>query len=338
MRLGLLAVGLLVPLAGAAATKGAATSSKGATANPRGAGTSKGGAGTSTARTAPAAASAAPAAPAAPRYAPFSEFSVLAPGQAMSLRFKLTRLGGADPANAVAVWAVNGQVADPADFVPWRRPGIQYEPSNATPYIFTAESSELQAVIDSVGTLPQVLHGLAESRGVLSFAMIESESGRTRAFETVLGPESARLLMGRILGALAPNVSAVNSLRRFGCGDLLPEGAPTAVDSLLKVTMTTIKADRASPGEFMASVTITNVSTAPIPGPLTLVVQVDGDTKLIGAEGETCHVLPSGTPFVTVDATALDPGASLRQTLKFWNQSGNRFDPSVRLVAGPGVR
>jgi hypothetical protein len=264
---------------------------------------------------------------------------VLTPGELLSLRFKLTRFGGADPANAVAVWAANGQVADPAEFVPYRRSGFQYEPAGSMPFIFTAESAELQAVVDSVGTLSQVLHGAVESRGALSFAMLVSGGGKARAFETILGPEGARLLMGRILGALAANVSAVSSLRRFGCaGDLLPENAPAAADTLARITMTTIKADKASPGEFMSSVVITNITTAPIPGPLSLVVQVDADTKLIGAEGETCHVQPPGTPFVGVSMDALAPGASLRQTLKFWNQTGNRFEPTVRLVAGPGVR
>jgi hypothetical protein len=301
---------------------------------------------TPTPKAAPAAASPsapapppAPSAPSAPRYAPFSEFTVLTPGELLSLRFKLTRLGGADPANAVAVWAANGQVADPAEFIPYRRPGFQYEPANSMPFIFTAESAELQAVVDSVGTLSQVLHGAVESRGALSFAMLVSGGGKARAFETILGPEGARLLMGRMLGALASNVSAVSSLRRFGCaGDLLPENAPIAVDSLARITLTAIKADKASPGEFMSSVVITNISTAPIPGPLSLVIQVDADTKLIGAEGETCRVQPPGTPFVGVSMDALAPGASLRQTLKFWNQTGNRFEPTVRLVAGPGVR
>jgi hypothetical protein len=280
-----------------------------------------------------------PAAPVAPRYAPFSEFAVLAPGELLSLRFKLTRLGGADPANAVAVWGVKGQVADPGDFIPYRRPGFQYEPANSMPFNFTVEAAEMQAVVDSVGAISQVVHGAAESRGVLSFAMLATVGGRPHAFEVILGPEGSRLLMGRILGALAANVSAVNSLRRFGCaGELLPESAPIIADSLVKITMTTIRADKASPGEFMSSAVITNISSGPIAGPLTLVIQVDPDTRVIGAEGETCHVQPAGAPFISLAGSSLAPGEVVRQTLKFWNQTSNKFDATLMLVAGDGTR
>jgi len=279
------------------------------------------------------------ATPAAPRFAPFPEFTVLNPGQLLALRFKLTRLGGADPANAVAICSVSGTLADPADFVPYRRPGYQYEPTGSMPYNFNIEPAQMGALVDSVGTLPQVARGAAETHGVLSFAMLETESGVARAFEAVLDLEDARQLMGRLLGALSDNISAVNSLRRFGCaGDLLPQDAPNAADSLVKVTLTGIKADKASAGEFLTEAVITNVSNHPIAGPLTLVVQINSDTRLLGADGQTCHVLPAGSPFVGLGVGPLDAGGTIRQALRFWNQSGNHFDVSVALVAGPGTR
>jgi hypothetical protein len=280
-----------------------------------------------------------PAAPAAPQFAPFSEFTVLSPAGLKSLRVKLTRLGGADPANSVAAWSVNGQVAEPAEFIAYRRVGFQYEPANSMPYIFGVESREMRAVLDSAGTLSQVVHGAAESRGVISFAMLATEGGRARAFEAILGLEGARLLMERLLGALHDNPPASNSLRRFGCaGDLLPEGAPPAADSLVEITLSAIKADKASPGEFMASAVIANVSPAPIAGPLTLVIHVDADTHVIGAEGETCRVLPAGAPFVSLGDASLAPGEAIRQTLKFWNQTGNKLEVTLHLVAGAGTR
>lgn len=319
--------------ASAAKPSAAGKSSTSATGSPK---TGSKVSGPSSAASAPVAVAAAPA---MPQYAPFSEFLALKPGDLMSLRFKLTRLGGAEPGNAVAAWAVSGQVADPAEFAPYRRPGFQYEPQNSMPYIFTIEPDQLAIVVNSVGSLPQVARGVAESRGMLSFAMLATVGGRTRAFEAVLGIEQSRLLMQQLLGALATNVSAVNTLRRFGCaGDLLPDGAPATVDSLVTLTLTGLRPDKGSPGEYTGSVVITNISAGAIPAPLTLVVAMDSNTQLIGAEGQTCHVDPAGAPIVGLGAEGLEPGASLRQTLRFWNQTGERFGVSFKLVAGEGTR
>ncbi|MGH7740428.1 MAG: hypothetical protein ACRENS_00235 [Candidatus Eiseniibacteriota bacterium] len=345
VRLTLLTLGVFASLASAGSTgsggaKSTSTSKPASSSAKPSAKTSA----KSSAKSAPApaeekAAPAPAAAPAAPRYAPFSEFRVLTPGQLLSLRFKLTRLGGTDPANAVAVWGVTGQVTDPAEFIPYRRPGFQYEPAGTMPFIFNIEPDQMQAVVDSVGTLPQVVRGVAESRGILSFAMLTTEGGHTRAFEAIVGQEEARVLMGSLIGALRPNVAAVQTLRRFGCtGDLLPEGTPMDADSLVKITMTSIRADKASPGEFLTSAVITNISGAAIPGPLTLVVLLDANSRLIGTEGVTCHVQPTGAAFLRLAEDAMPPGASLRQSLRFWNQSGNKVEATLRLVAGPGTR
>ena len=264
---------------------------------------------------------------------------MLTPGELLTLRFKLTRLGAVDPANAAAAWSVRGQTAEPAEFVPFRHPGYQYEPPGGMPFIFNIEANQLQAVVDSAGSLPQVVRGAAESRGVLSFAMLSTDGARTRAFEAILGEEEARVLMERLLGALRANGSAVQTLRRFGCaGDLLPEGAPAAADTLVKVVMAPIRADKASPGEFVSTVTITNISGEAIRGPLTLVVKVDASTRVIGAEGVTCHVVPAGQAFMELAERALEPGETARQSLRFWNTTASKFGAEFELLSGPGTR
>ena len=71
-------------------------------------------------------------------------------------------------------------------------------------------------------------------------------------------------------------------------------------------------------GLIVQSVTVTNISSDPIGGPIYLALDnLSSSTALVNGIGATNYSLPSGSPYVLVSNTGLAPGASVVLLLKF---------------------
>lgn len=86
-------------------------------------------------------------------------------------------------------------------------------------------------------------------------------------------------------------------------------------------------------GQFTQVVTVTNRSSQTLGGPLQLVLD-SPSTTLVNSAGTTTNNAPLGSPFVTVSAGSLAPGASASVTLQFTPPASGGITYSARTVAG----
>ncbi len=162
-------------------------------------------------------------------------------------------------------------------------------------------------------------------------------------------------------------------------GDLGPEGVlflPPQTDSLIKVPLlvtanqtsssTTLYSICAQPNtiidipsnqvsisrggfrynrgtkRFVQMLTLTNASSNPIPGPISLALDaLSNNAKLYNPEGKTACLEPLGNPYIAVNVgtdNIFSPGESTTVVLEFENPSNQGITYNTRLLAGVGDR
>jgi uncharacterized cupredoxin-like copper-binding protein len=116
--------------------------------------------------------------------------------------------------------------------------------------------------------------------------------------------------------------------------------SPCAVDATSSVAVTRggIRYNFAT-GRFAQGVTITNMGTASIGGPVSLVVDnLSSNASLYSPTGSTGCAAPLGSPYVTVSTSDLAPGASASTTLQFTDPTKTAVTYNTRVLAGAGNR
>jgi hypothetical protein len=89
---------------------------------------------------------------------------------------------------------------------------------------------------------------------------------------------------------------------------------------------------------YVQTVTLKNNSSAPIAGPVSLVLdQLTANVALYNPSGTTSLILPAGSPYLNVDAI-LSPGQSVSVQLQFTNPGNVAVTYQARVLAGPGSR
>jgi probable HAF family extracellular repeat protein len=94
--------------------------------------------------------------------------------------------------------------------------------------------------------------------------------------------------------------------------------------------------------QYVQTVTITNTSTAIIPGPLSLALDtLSANATLVNINGITSCTVFAGSPFINVSLSAtgiLAPGQSVTATLQFSNPTNQGITYIPRVLAGSGTR
>src|SRR5262245_25947924 len=139
-------------------------------------------------------------------FSPYSVFQSMSLTDLATLQVKLTYVGPQREVHQTVLFAASPSVFNLSLFLPFRRPGISYSNDNASVLSFTASTTELKAVIDNVGLLPNVTAGGVSSSPYLSFALLNTAGG-TKAFEAILDLTDAASLFTQIRLALAQNTS-----------------------------------------------------------------------------------------------------------------------------------
>ena len=193
-------------------------------------------------------------------------------------------------------------------------------------------------MIESVGAVPSIADGGVDSNPGLSFAMSVVKGDTVRVFESMLDTTDARLLFGRLLGALASNAAGAKQVVLYACSrGLLP--GPTATDVTAQVSVVTrgFRKDRAH-GQYVGKVRLTNTGVLAIPAPVVVAFFPGENITLVGSSGRTCGVWPYGVPYIEIPVGgALAPGAHVGAVLRFENPDDApiSFAP-YRIYAGPG--
>ncbi len=270
---------------------------------------------------------------------PFSEFQSMSIADLATLQVKLTYMGSQNAGIASIVFTAPGNIVNVALFTPFHRPDQAYFNDEFSPQTFAASPQDLKALIDSVGALSDVADGHVDPGGTVSFTLLNTAGGTTRAFESIVNRTNGRLLFGRMLAALQNNPEAVRSLRSFGCAvGMLPATPPTDVTAQATIVGSGLRADRKHPTQFVGKVRVTNTSGTTISAPMVLVILLDTDATLLGADGTTCAVTPIGHPFINLlTSGTLASGTTIERVLRFANPSGSKLNATFRLYAGAGA-
>jgi hypothetical protein len=228
-------------------------------------------------------------------------------------------------------------MVDPSKFVPFRRPGINYSNDDHDLRTFSTTAEELQAVVQNVGTLPNVTAGGATG-DFLSFGLLNT-AGSTKAFEALLNKADSSDLLSKLRLALQANKKGLQTLSDFGCSlELLEPGRPADATSQVSVNVGGVRLNR-STGRYVATATVTN-NSADLSGPLSLVVDVTGGVSLFNGDGVTCATTPVGRSFINLPLTnnTLPSGGSATVTLEFVNPNSQPIKVTTKVLAGPGAR
>jgi hypothetical protein len=125
---------------------------------------------------------------------------------------------------------------------------------------------------------------------------------------------------------------------------LLTPSGPCAQDvtSQVQITRTGFRYNH-STGHFDLIGSVTNTSGAPIPGPISLVVDnLSSNASLYGISGDTLCAAPQGSPYINIGnvgaGQSLTPGGSISGAISFIDTAMTGITYSLRVLAGPGGR
>lgn len=268
---------------------------------------------------------------------PYTVFQAMSLEELKTLQVKLTYVGPQQDITPSVGFTSTFNKLDLNLFVAFRRPGLNYNNDDLAVQTFTASPAELQALIQHVGTLPNVVSG-GVSGEVLSFALLNT-SGGTKAFEAVLGKSDSIDLLAKLRLALATNKTGLRRLSELACPlALLEPTRPTDVLSQVSVTMSGVRLNRTT-GRYVGSATVRN-NASDLLGPVSLVLDLSGSVILSNADGTTCGTEPVGRAFINLPLTnnTLPAGASVMIGLEFENPNNEPVQATAKVLAGPGAR
>jgi hypothetical protein len=267
---------------------------------------------------------------------PFSAFQSMSLNDLQTSQAKLTYLGPADTPIASVGLAVSA--FDPNIFTPFRRAGIDYSNEEFVAFKTGVVSAQnMMSIINNVGMLPNVTAGGVASDPFVSFAL-SNTAGGTKVFEAILNNVDAAALFDQLRSALLQNPGGLSAVSTMACPlGVLDPATPNDVTANVSVTLSGFRLNRAT-GRFVGTASLSN-SGPTAPGPVSLVVQFNGNVRLFNASGATCGTSPTGIPFINVTSGDLVTGSTSTVTLDLANPNNDPIQTSlVEVLSGPGTR
>lgn len=270
---------------------------------------------------------------------PYSEFQAMPVSQLGTLQVKLTFVGPSDePTPSLLITSTSGS-PNIAVFVPFRQANVEYFNDDDVSFrTFSVTTLELKAIVDSVGTLPEITAGGIAVPSILAFSLYNS-AGTERVFEAVTNQAQTVALFAKLRAALPRNVTARVALDEFACAlGALDPSRPIETTSQVTATLSGFRLDRRT-GRFVNRVTLLNTGVDPIVGPISLVLEHQAPGfQLHNRTGTTCGLAPVGRDYLTISAGALAPGNPVVVKLDFENPDRLAIRTNIRVFAGPGAR
>jgi hypothetical protein len=283
--------------------------------------------------------------------AEYSEFQGLSQEELETLHIKFSYLCGSFTTVWTHVYTAHGTATDLSPFTLCRRPEFEYWWDRIELRGGTASIRELQAAIDSVGTLPEITAGGVDSLGCLSFSLLYLTDGTARCFEAVVAEERGRSLLLKLRQGFASNPEVVADLTGLACAnDMLQPPGPADVTDDVHLRFTAIREVNDS-RVFVGRVTVTNESSVTLPAPMILVITPEhAAIDLLNADDRTCQLEPRMKQYIelpvsgdglpadqSVEVELLFGDPSRTPIVLYWQRdSGKRVTPKV--YAGPGDR
>jgi hypothetical protein len=200
---------------------------------------------------------------------------------------------------------------------------------------------------------PDPLGGVAEGQTFLSATNVTTNASGVASFSVTL---PVNVPAGQLITATATNLTA-DLLAQSGADNLfntsefsralqvpLTGNPPVNVSANVQVTLGLVSPVRHGrhkvPNRFQVQVTLKNTGGIVIVGPLELVLDhLPKKVKLVSppAAGVTQANPPTGSPFVTLNVSALSPGATTALTLTFKAAKAKAVTFGTRVFAGMGT-
>jgi hypothetical protein len=293
-------------------------------------------------------------------YSSYSDFAIMSQAELACVQIKITSLFMIRRATPSILIVPPGKIPNITQFQPFRRSGYGY--GNDTyvidgvlyPTVVEVYTTEIENIIDIVGTLPDITSGSIDSVGYTSFAILYSGVDTTLCFEKIVNKLNGRELFAVLREALQNNQYAILQLIRFACfTNLLQDFVATDFTENVDIAMSGLRLDSTSDPspQFVGTIKLTNKTGATLLPPVSLILATrNPSVRLIHPDGYTCKLLPFSSPYINLPVGAgLANNQSVEITVRFynpnmvkidlrWRWKGKTTEFFPRVIAGPGER
>src|SRR5580765_45337 len=220
-------------------------------------------------------------------YSPYSDFQAMSLGDLDSLQVKFSFVGSRKRVIPSVAFTTPARTLDLAHFTPFERPGFAYEDDDTEPE-FTVSTVEMQALIDSVGSLASVTTGGVSDSAYVSFAMVNSIKGEVKGFEAIVDNPSGTELFTSVLEALGGNASATRVIADFACATgMMAATPPTNVSKQVSVRLHSLRFDRTQ-GTYAGIIRVQNNGGNALPAPIVVALSLAAGPTILSPDGYTC--------------------------------------------------
>jgi hypothetical protein len=200
----------------------------------------------------------------------------------------------------------------------------------------TVTFDQIRSLLDSLSAASPSPEVEADSLGTITFVMLDTLGGEPHLFESVLDGRNGLELVDRAFAVLKGNAGAAQVLALIGCslaGVEREEGEEVTTRALVTISALSFDPSRR---EVSGTLRVVNHSSAPIPGPLYVVIEPrPHSVRLADADGFCCGVFAPGSSYVALPVEgSLAPGAAVEKRLRLDNPRQESFEIRRRVFSG----
>jgi hypothetical protein len=219
-----------------------------------------------------------------------------------------------------------------------RKSGIDYLRDAGDLVTCSLTGAEMQGVLDSLATIPDLTDGGRDRFDYVSVSIIDANGTASRVFDSVVEDSIAGVALKKIRQGLAANDSATSVLSALACQIGVGITSPGIdVTNQVVVKLSGVRYRR-SDGRYLVKVKIQNTSSNTIAGPAVLALRLHGSATVVSPDGFLgCRANPAGAPFrrFLSGSSTLAPNASAEFEVQVANPLQQKIRPlRLRVVRG----